>query len=300
METFSAQNKKGFTPHLFWGKPKKGEGFTLIELLVVIAIIGLLSSIVFASLSSSREKARIATGLVFSSHINHGWNTDLVGFWRLDEGNGSTAFDSTGNGHDGALIQNPIWVDDSPNGVNDFSLEFNGSTNYVEVPPSPSFVITKEGAMGIWVKMADESSALRDIFTKGGPPWASNHYSIFIRNRQITGTISNGVNYLSGSGPKTKVINANEWYHVLFTWDSNTNRASMYLDGKLSQTVALSIEAAAVETGLTIGRDHIYHGYYFPGRLANAMLFNKSLTLAQVEELYAFERNNFLATRADN
>ncbi len=38
----------------------KLKGFTLIELLVVIAITGLLASIVFVSLNTSRSKARIA------------------------------------------------------------------------------------------------------------------------------------------------------------------------------------------------------------------------------------------------
>lgn len=68
---------------------KRERGFTLIELLVVVAIIGILSSVVLASLNSARQKGRdarrvsdikqlqLALELYYDSNSNVGYPDDL-------------------------------------------------------------------------------------------------------------------------------------------------------------------------------------------------------------------------------
>jgi PKD repeat protein len=67
---------------------------------------------------------------------------DLMGFWRFDDGTGSTtANDSSCNKNHGSIQGDPTWITD---GIW-YALRFNGISDYVEVANSTSLAMTNKG-----------------------------------------------------------------------------------------------------------------------------------------------------------
>lgn len=89
---------------------KLTKGFTLIELLVVIAIIGILSSVVLASLNSAREKARDAKRISDVKQIQ------LALELYADSNNGLYPFATSSLATDGYLPAWPVAPAGSPLG----------------------------------------------------------------------------------------------------------------------------------------------------------------------------------------
>ena len=71
----------------------------------------------------------------------------IVGLWLFDEGAGDVATDSSGNGNDGVLINEPEWVD----GKFGKALRFDGVDDYVDIPDSPSLSPTEQMSIVAWI-----------------------------------------------------------------------------------------------------------------------------------------------------
>jgi len=55
-------------------------------------------------------------------------DTSLVGWWKLDDGTGLTAVDSSNQGHNGTLTNGPVWTTGKSKG----GLQFDGTNDYVD------------------------------------------------------------------------------------------------------------------------------------------------------------------------
>ena len=74
----------------------------------------------------------IVTGPLIQGGAAFGFNpnTDpsLAGWWKLDDGSGTTAIDSSSGGHNGTLTNGPVWVAGHLGGA----LQLDGTDDYVD------------------------------------------------------------------------------------------------------------------------------------------------------------------------
>ena len=88
-----------------------------------------------------------------------GVRADLVGHWTLDDGSGTTAIDSSGNGNDGTLmdnpdLENPTWIP----GIRGGAMEFYGTGaaltggDHLDCGNDASLDITGPTSIALWIR----------------------------------------------------------------------------------------------------------------------------------------------------
>lgn len=250
---------------------KKSKGFTLIELLVVISIISLLSSIVMASLNSSREKARITGGQKFNASLYNIIGAEVEGYWDFDEGTGSTFSDRTGL-HTGLGAGSPLpaWTTDTPTGKGS-ALSFSGTANI----PTAGTVSTPTARVTISAWIKNNSASNQPIFSvRGGGNiffgLTGGKLYVYVNNSNIQSMVSNAI------------VTDNKWHHV--AWTSDGAKSVIYIDGKIDNTVARTSTAVPAVMAY-IGRD-VEYSVTLLGLVDEVAMYGETLLASEIRNLY--------------
>ncbi len=265
-------------------KSPSSRGFTLIELLVVISIIGLLSSVVLASLQSARDKGVVGASIQFEDHTYHAFGASAVAVWGFDEGSGSVIRDISGNSNDLTLVNTALWSTSASafRGASALAFVGGGSQNKATIATLRNFSASN-GSISFWIKPNDINT-FKYIFSAG-----SNNFTVMLNIEGNAG--GSFVNLYLGDGvqdrhpanlPISQFIN--KWTHVVVSWSGSN--LSMYVNGTQRTLVNSTYAAPIVGSSFTVGNDG---GGAAPlnSSLDEMRVYTQSLQTAQVEELYA-------------
>lgn len=242
---------------------------------------------VYNRVLSSSEVAAIYndTGLhkvVQGKSMNSVAPSNLV-LWHTFDGpylNTSTSTDRSGRGNDGSLTSSPVPV----TGKIGQAIKFNGSSNYVNVPNSSSVDLTGNMSISMWIRpseLIDSSSGRKDLLVKFLQYWLILNYPS--NDGKILFAVSTGSPAVYTTTTSWK---ANTWYHLAATWDGTNFK--IYVDGVLENTASGSAPPST-STSVQIGGNSVQSNY-FPGSIDDVRIYNKSLSSAEVLQLYNLGR----------
>jgi hypothetical protein len=208
---------------------------------------------------------------------------DLVGYWRFDEGTGTTVEDHSGEANTATFQGSPAptWSPDTV--VGPYSVDLNGSTAYLSVADDTEldFDATTDVTIQAWVKR----SALGDIHTIVDKRDAlhDGYYFFFAGSGNGLGFSLNNVLVYSSSG----IGDTTNWHHVAIVADRDAG-AQMYIDGSPDGDPVDISSAGDLDTtyDLFIGRKTYEDARYYPGNLDEVAIWNVALSAEQIENLY--------------
>ena len=224
-------------------------------------------------------------------------NLGLVGYWSMNEGTGSYAGDSSGNGNQGTLTSGPTWVD----GKRDKALNFDGVNALVNLA-SPATLDNVGGVNGprsvvawIYPKGWGDGSLGR-IWDKGSSP---NGWLFYIKNDAAplaSLVIQVGATTAASAFSAANTIALNQWFFVAGTWAGTigTNAPKLYVGSPSSPLAEVSYYSTNAGSG-TPGDDNANNATIgdrnaadrsFNGLIDEVRVYNRALSAAEIQALY--------------
>jgi len=198
----------------------------------------------------------------------------LVGWWRFDEGSGTTAYDSAGS-NDGT-ISGATWTTGQIGGA----LSFGGDGDYVETTTISD--IHEPITISAWVKTSGSASQ-QTIF--GRNKYTSAYYYENFLFIGVDNKIAFGDRPGSGSPYvySTYAIELEQWYHIAVTRASASD-IKLYINGVLNNSGSTT---PCINTGIKyrVGTINTSH-FPFNGKIEDFRIYDRVLSAGEIWQLY--------------
>ncbi|MHC4146300.1 MAG: LamG domain-containing protein [Planctomycetota bacterium] len=230
-------------------------------------------------------------GFVLASTVQ----AENLGWWKFDEGSGTTVNDFSGNGHDGTVQGTPEWGDGP--------LGFGGALGFIQTTGAYCDVFDPTGGTGTftltWWCLWDGTQSIQHFMTKSNG-WGATTAMFQI---EVKGGHSNParvdrlhIAYQAAPQAVLNVIPKNEWAHVGLVFDG-TN-ATSYVNGVDDVGPQPTGIGPNVDAPIIIGASHAAEGRTFQGSLDDMRLFDRVLTKDEIIAIMAGEGGEDLSAYA--
>jgi len=233
----------------------------------------------------------VVVASVMAGPLAYAGDPTLIGWWKLNDGTGTTALDLSGNGHDGT-VQNAagglgtggsVWVDDPERGM---VIGFNGTDGsgaYISTGLTiPAMTLENDFTWIFWTKQHASQATNNDTIlgNRYGGVSSPLQFIKFTPTRfecyNDDGAYVNGINYVS--------IPGGVWVHHALVKDGAS--LTYYRDGVATMTNTMTKAVAA--NPFYMGADGFSGAAEnWQGYLSDVRLYTRALTEKEVKDVIA-------------
>ena len=206
-----------------------------------------------------------------------GASADLAAIWTFDEGSGTVAADSSGNGHDiDAFNGTPVWTEGNYGGA----LEF-GEDDYVEATGYAGITGTDPRTCTAWIKT---STAGQQTIMTWGLNVADQKWRIRIEASNNSLRVENN----GGNHWGTTDLADGEWHHTAVTFEDDgtpdIRDSLLYVDGQLEAIDGGADQPVNTNVGGTvrIGLGPWAAGRSFNGLIDDVRIYDHALSADEI------------------
>ncbi|MBL7145414.1 MAG: hypothetical protein ISS76_14360 [Phycisphaerae bacterium] len=205
---------------------------------------------------------------------------ELVAYYPLNEGSGSTTVDASGNGHEGTINGGPEWITGKFGKALEFSGASGGHVNLGTWDPSEG---TNQLSFGLWVKWNGLSGEWQGLISKrdAWDPAPIGEMMWFLEANQTTGIMWFGRREGGGVGGTSETLPVGEWQHIAVTCDGTT--ATFYRDGVQVNSGGFTL-GSKTDAGLQIGSGYRGGVGPFNGAVDDVRIYNHALSAEEIQD----------------